>query len=254
MPDKRININALYSYTPEQIADAIRSGQFSMYELSKTGNLTPLLRKRIQQALDAPPVVAPALVEEVAATVEAKVPKELPTFVPASVPLSVHKAEPTPVFVPEQKAPVKSAPAPMPEPAFMPIPEPIPAPAPQPKPISQEQHRPRMFQRPFSFKGRIRRLELWISGFIYIIALLLIFALLGLLIELADASENLILWVYFILIIPVWVFSFSQSARRCHDLGHSGWYQLIPFYVLWLAFQDSQEGPNEYGDYPKPKR
>ena len=55
--------------------------------------------------------------------------------------------------------------------------------------------------------------------------------------------------------IIVWLFALyfliAQAAKRCHDRGNSGFYQLIPFYVLWLLFADSDPGNNEYGPNPK---
>ena len=54
-----------------------------------------------------------------------------------------------------------------------------------------------------------------------------------------------------ILNIPVVMFFLGQGAKRCHDLGKSGWWQLIPFYGLWLLFQDGQLGSNKYGINPK---
>ena len=43
----------LREYSADQIADAINSGVVTLYELSKTGNLTPLMRKRISEKLTA---------------------------------------------------------------------------------------------------------------------------------------------------------------------------------------------------------
>ncbi len=42
-----------------------------------------------------------------------------------------------------------------------------------------------------------------------------------------------------IFLIAIWIF-FVQGAKRCHDIGKSGWYQLIPFYFLWLFFAPSK--------------
>ena len=41
------------------------------------------------------------------------------------------------------------------------------------------------------------------------------------------------------------------TIRRMHDVGKSGWYMLIPFYNLYLACLDSDDGQNEYGANPK---
>ena len=54
-----------------------------------------------------------------------------------------------------------------------------------------------------------------------------------------------------ILIIPLYWFMWAQGAKRCHDRGNSGWYQLIPFYGLWMLFGDVDECENDYGFDPK---
>ena len=51
--------------------------------------------------------------------------------------------------------------------------------------------------------------------------------------------------------VPVIWLLLAQGAKRCHDLGHSGWYQLIPFYVFWMLFEDGDRLVNEYGISPK---
>ena len=33
--------------------------------------------------------------------------------------------------------------------------------------------------------------------------------------------------------------------------GNSGWYQIIPFYVLWMLFAEGDKEANEYGNPPK---
>ena len=39
----------------------------------------------------------------------------------------------------------------------------------------------------------------------------------------------------------------AAAVKRCHDLGQSGFYVLIPLYGLWLIFPDGTPGENEYG-------
>jgi len=46
-------------------------------------------------------------------------------------------------------------------------------------------------------------------------------------------------------------FLFAQGAKRCHDMNNSGWYQLVPFYILWMLFYQGTAGPNNYGPDPK---
>ena len=58
-------------------------------------------------------------------------------------------------------------------------------------------------------------------------------------------------YIWLLLQIPILWIMFAQGAKRCHDMGHNGWWQLIPFYVFWMIFQDGDMGTNEYGDNPK---
>ncbi|NDV78984.1 DUF805 domain-containing protein [Dysgonomonas sp. 511] len=100
-----------------------------------------------------------------------------------------------------------------------------------------------MFQNPFSFRGRIRRLEYGISQiiavvYIYFFAFVLLFS-------------GYSLTLFLLLLIPAYWFIWAQGAKRCHDLENSGWYQLIPFYRLWLLFADGDYGENYYGPNPK---
>lgn len=103
-----------------------------------------------------------------------------------------------------------------------------------------------MFKNPFSFEGRIRRLEYGISYLIYIIVYV------PLLIYINQPGEPVLIAVIIALIIlTLFWFMFAQGAKRCHDRGNSGWWQIIPFYHLWMLFGDGEIGPNNYGDNPK---
>ncbi len=104
-----------------------------------------------------------------------------------------------------------------------------------------------MFSHPFSFCGRIRRLEYWISYFIYYIWIFLSALISSIILRDSDSAMLL----YCMLMIPgVW-FMYAQGAKRCHDRDNSGWYQLIPFYRLWMLFGDGERRPNRYGFDPK---
>ena len=107
----------------------------------------------------------------------------------------------------------------------------------------------RMFQNPFSAKGRIRRLEYGLSYLIYVAyyyTIVLILALSGIL---EDVNWSFL--IIFLLLIPAYWFLIAQGAKRCHDRGNSGWFQLVPFYAFWMLFAGSDYGENEYGFNPK---
>ena len=92
----------------------------------------------------------------------------------------------------------------------------------------------------FSFEGRIRRRDYWLISFG--VGLASCFAA-----AFAEAAPVL----YLLVLIPLCWINVATGAKRCHDLGHSGWWQLIPFYPLWMAFQDGEPGTNKYGPNPK---
>jgi uncharacterized membrane protein YhaH (DUF805 family) len=108
-----------------------------------------------------------------------------------------------------------------------------------------------MFKNPFSFEGRIRRTEYGVSHFMAIFGLFIIASIFGLIGGSLNADDDLITALLVLVYIPYCWFIWAQGAKRCHDLGNSGWWQLIPFYGLWLLFQDGQVGANQYGENPK---
>ena len=101
-----------------------------------------------------------------------------------------------------------------------------------------------MFKNPFSFRGRIRRLEYGLSHIIAVIVLYLVTFLT------ASMGESAMTLLFFFYIPYIW-FLLAQNTKRCHDIGDSGWWQLLPLYGFWLLIQDGQPGPNQYGENPK---
>lgn len=98
-----------------------------------------------------------------------------------------------------------------------------------------------MFHKPFSFEGRIRRTEFGLSFILYFFV--------GTILRVIGASGELPILAF--AYIPMLWFLLAQSAKRCHDLGNSGWFQLIPFYIFWMFFKDGKSETNKYGESPK---
>ena len=95
----------------------------------------------------------------------------------------------------------------------------------------------KMFSSPFSPVGRISRLE-YVFSFAIIMAVYILF---GYLFQRQEIIvPNLIILAFF----------YMQGAKRCHDIGISGWWQLIPVLSwIWLLFAKGDKGENKYG-YP----
>src|SRR5687768_576307 len=101
-----------------------------------------------------------------------------------------------------------------------------------------------MFKNPFSFNGRIRRLEYGLTFIIYMV----VYVFVGLA---ADSAEGVGAIIGFVILIPTIWFIWAQGAKRCHDIDRSGWMQIIPFYFFFLLFEDGKPGRNTYGSNPK---
>lgn len=105
----------------------------------------------------------------------------------------------------------------------------------------------KMFAHPFSFKGRIRRLEYALSYLIYNVYFFIIEMETS---KMSDDNLSLLLLMLVTMILMVW-FILAQGAKRCHDRDNNGWWQFIPFYFLWMLFGDGDEYENDYGKDPK---
>lgn len=101
-----------------------------------------------------------------------------------------------------------------------------------------------LFSHPFSFHGRIRRLEYGLSLIIYYVYSFILETCLA---ESPDTEGFMTL----LAVIPICWFMLAQGAKRCHGRGNSGWFQIIPFYGLWMLFGDGEKRGNIYGSNPK---
>jgi uncharacterized membrane protein YhaH (DUF805 family) len=99
-----------------------------------------------------------------------------------------------------------------------------------------------MFKNIFSFNGRIGRPEYVIS---YIVSYLGFYILE----QIVFAGRGN--FIYFGLGILLLYLIIAQTAKRCHDRGVNGWWQLIPFYSLWLLVAEGEPGTNKYGPAPQ---
>lgn len=226
MATKKELLKNLRKFSPEEIAGAVRTGEVSLYELSKEteGAFTPLLKKKVKTILEKPTPVSQAPVQE--QVVINPVPE---VHVANSVETNESMAnEPTDYFHEVADNTINNE-----ETNTVEEPEVT---------ISNKG----MFKRPFSFCGRIRRTEYGISYIMYFIWNVILNVA-------VDSNETPLALMVFLLItyIPMVWFMLAQNCKRCHDRGNSGWYQLIPFYFLVLLFGDGEKGSNNYGDNPK---
>lgn len=102
-----------------------------------------------------------------------------------------------------------------------------------------------MFKNPFSFEGRIRRTEYGLSLIAAAVGRVFVTMIL------ASGNQEGLGFLNLLFQVPFLWFFWAQGAKRCHDVGINGWYQLIPFCPLYLIFASGEEGSNEYGENPK---
>lgn len=97
--------------------------------------------------------------------------------------------------------------------------------------------------RPFSFKGRIGRLQLILS---YVVGFVAWFAIYALSEPALEYNSNIFLLFLACTAVFFW-FLYAQCAKRCHDLGKSGAWMFVPFWNVLLFFAEGEEQDNQYG-------
>ena len=102
----------------------------------------------------------------------------------------------------------------------------------------------------WSFNGRVGRLAYFATLFGGLFAFfipIIILRIIGVDVDTAFDSQTIIS-CYAFFYISYWYISLTVGAKRCHDLGHSGWFQLIPFYGFVMLFSSGDSDDNEYGN------
>lgn len=267
MASRKELLTNLREYTSEEVAQAIQAGVVTMYELSKSGNLTPMMRRRIEAKLEAsssakntPSTTSNTEAEEVVAT-------ETPVIADTSVAevsqpytsaaqVEEEAAIPLAAKEEEEEIYISEATPDSDEDDYSTPPSPTAsteeADVTNEEPTSQTTYTSTftnkgMFRRPFSFKGRIRRTEFCLSYLIYLVWIVLAESVLFVS---RGSTASVILCL--VTVFPMTWFIIAQSCKRCHDRNNSGWCQLIPYYYLILLFGNSAREPyNKYGDRPK---
>lgn len=95
-----------------------------------------------------------------------------------------------------------------------------------------------------NFKGRATRTQFWMYQLFYVITLIVA--------SVADALSGLP-FLTLICVLGFFIPSLSIGARRLHDIGRSGWWQLLMFVpmiggiVLLVFWVMESKGDNEYG-------
>ena len=142
MATKKELLKNLRNFTPEEIAGAVKNGTVTLYELAKEseGAFTPLLRKQVKEILDTP---TPAQ------TIESEIDRETASStISETEEQTIHdniQIDTEEIPVVQKKQPVVR----------------------ETEVDTETIDNRGMFKKPFSFSGRIRRLEYGISFIIY---------------------------------------------------------------------------------------
>lgn len=233
MPTKEQIINNIKEYSATEIVEAIQNGEVTLYELSKSGVLTPLMKKRIEEQLTCTRHNGS---QDESQEIKAAPIENEPDFAPDETPVTAQeKAEVLPLMDNVINQPVD-------------ISETIASPFPVEKGSSL------FISQLFSFKGRMRRLHYFLSiiGFYAFLFLSVFF--------MSELSKDSMFWGFLgavIMFFSIW-FIIAARVKRCHDRGNSGWWQLytcIPYvgaiFSLILLFGGGDEEENEYGLNPR---
>ena len=97
------------------------------------------------------------------------------------------------------------------------------------------------------FDGRASRSEYWWFYLAIVIVSIPISIIDIVIFGFENDSPACFSWLFNLAIILPLI---AVSIRRMHDLGKSGWYNLIPFYNIFLLASEGESVPNIYGTVP----
>lgn len=95
----------------------------------------------------------------------------------------------------------------------------------------------------FNFNARTSRFGFWHFILAYLILSIIVSVVTGMM---GAVGVKLSMLFSLVMLLP----TIGIGARRLHDIGKSGWWQLIPFYNLYLFAQPGDAAANAHGDVP----
>lgn len=115
--------------------------------------------------------------------------------------------------------------------------------------IARPETEKKSFGKVFSSRGRITRTEYIMSDLIFF----LYYEVRNWTSHTYNPTGEISALMIFVLILSIAVICFiiTQGTKRCHDIGRSGYWQLVPFFWFAMIFFDGDEGENRYGPDPK---
>jgi uncharacterized membrane protein YhaH (DUF805 family) len=115
-----------------------------------------------------------------------------------------------------------------------------------------------VFKKYADFNGRARRKEYWMFALVSILVCVTCGILAAIFSSIANFLGLIFVLLYVVFGCAVILPAIAAVTRRLHDVGKSGWFQLIqlvplvgPIYLLYLMVKDGDPGPNQYGPNPK---
>mgnify|MGYP001109976256 CR=1 FL=1 len=220
MASKKEILKNITNYSPEEIADAVRNGVVTLYELGKDteGAFTPLLKKRVKELLEqAPKPIEANNKEEISDTENSDI-STSPTEV-SSTPdeleiINIEEDSSSPIQVEPQVA------------------------------QTNVETKPGMFRNPFSFTGRIRRTEYGLSIIICFFINLFMQGIVSVAAESDAASAFLILYLIMSLIVglyghkepnDVMIEEIQVGIRSSHSMVYGCYLQKVKLVLMSMV-------------------